>query len=297
MQKGLCLFLIAISILLYRLDAQTAIQRALPDPYYPQKPTGELKLNYYYDRTGRWVKFSDWIPFQRRKFTPRHLEDVYILYGGLPPSYQSHDIKERIYYLGRSLSYPFRHPSLSFCKIENEDQYHKYRLLLYMNIHKLIMRSFLRLGSQYDKRHLYFHDLDFADDLEISFLVARSYYRQALPFWESTVRYAKEAHQYPFELDLPTIESERFRIIKGELDFGRIIQRHLNRIEAKLAAVKEFLDREGRPRPVKKSIQKDIESLYEVPDFKPSPLGKPVLDPEWKEKPLFPPLVFPPPLQ
>ena len=248
----------------------------MPDPYYPQQPTGQLRLNYYYDRSGRWVKFSDWIPFQKYKFSPRSLEELYSLYG-LPNAYISSDLRENIYFLSQAMLYKFRHPSRSLCKIETEDEFHKYRLLMFMQINKLIMRMFMRLASSYDTRHLYFHDLDFADDLERSFLIARSYYYQALPFWKRSLAYAEEASQYPFSLDLPTIESTRFKMITGKVDFEAIIERHINKIETKIAALDEFLGEEGRPRPVKNAIQKDIENMYDE-NFRPSPLSPPSLE-------------------
>ncbi len=270
---------------LVELRAQSVVMRALPDPYYPQQPKGQLRLNYYYDRTGRWVKFSDWIPFQQRKWSPRHLEDFYELYG-LPHHYKTAEVKESIYFLVQALTHRFRHPRHALCKIENERQYHKYRLLMFMQINLLIMRMYLRLGSLYDKRHLYFHDLDFADDLEISFLIARTYYREAITYWKHAQKYADEANEYRFELDLPTIESTRFEIVTGELDYDRIIQRHLYKVEAKLGMTSDFLDQEGRPRPVKSVMQEDIEGMYDE-NFTSEPLDPPVLDPEWKETPLF----------
>ncbi len=249
---GLCLILF-VCTQIWSEDAK----RILPDPYYPQQPTGNLRLNYYYDRSGTWVKFSDWIPFQKYKYVPKHLEDFYELYG-LPNAYTEHHIKRNIYYLYEAMSHKFRHPSRSLCKIENEDEFHKYRLLFFMHINQLIMRSFMRLASQYDVVYLLDHDMDFADELETSFLIARSYYMQALPFWDEAVKYAQEASQYSFTLDLGGIESERYAIVRNELDYKRQIERHLNRLEEKLSVIKSFLDKEGRPKPVKKTIDKNF---------------------------------------
>lgn len=262
------------------------VSRILPDPYYPQKPEGELRLNYYYDRTGRWVKFSDWIPFQQKKYHPRFFEDYYELYG-LTQGYRVAELKENIYFLYVARSAPFRHPRNSLCKIETEQQYHKYRKLMFMQVNLMIMRMYLRLGSLFDKRHLYFHDLDFADDLEISFLIARTYYDEAEKYWKLAKKYAAEANEHRFEIDLPAIESTRFDIVTGELDFQRIIHRHRERVNAKLAVVDEFLDREGRPRPVKLRMLKDIQEIYDE-DFTSDPLEMPRLNEEWNEKPLFP---------
>jgi len=274
------LFLLCVSPLLGQLAT------ALPDPYYPQQPQGELRLNYYYDRTGRWVKFSDWIPFKQHKYEPRFLEDFYHLYG-LGHSYNVSELKESIYWLTQSLTHRFRHPRHALCSIRNEAEYHKYRNLMFMHINMLIMRMYLRLGSLYDKRHLYFHDLDFADDLEISFLIAATYYREARPYWKAAQRYAKVASEYTFHLDLPGLESEMHLIQTRKTDYDRIIDLHEERLKQKQIMTTTFLNREGRPRPVKTAIQRDLEKMYDE-KFRPDPLGPPVLDPEWKEEPLFP---------
>jgi len=267
----------------YYLFSETS---GLKDPYYPQQPTGELRLNYYYDRTGKWVKFSDWIPFKQKKFQPMFLEDYYLLYG-LQMGYNISELKENIYFLYLALNSKFRHPRNSLCKIQTEEEFHKYRLLMFMEINLLIMRMYLRLGSLYDKRHLYFHDLDVSDDLEVSFLIARTYYNESLKYWYKAKDYAKKASIYPFTLDLGNIESHRFEIFSNELDYERIIKRHLNRIETKLEIIAQFLNKEGRPRPVKQKMLDDIKQMYDN-EFIPDPLDQPLLNPHWKEKPFFP---------
>lgn len=261
------------------------VSRLIPDPRYPDRITGELKLNYYYDRTGRWVKFSDWIPFQQNKNTLRFAEDFYLA-NGLPHSYKTLEIKESIYLLVQALTHKFRHPRNALAQIRTEEEFHKYRLLFAMHVNLLLMRMHLRMGSLYDKRHLYFHDLDFADDLEVSFRVAKTRYMDARTYWQIATDYAKKASVYRFTIDLPTMESERFQIMTGDLDFGRIIDLHEARVDAKLEYVEAFLDQEGRPRPVKTAIQKDLEKMADE-NYRFDPLGPPVLDPEWKETPLY----------
>lgn len=267
------------------LWSRAPVSRMLPDPYYPQQPAGELRLNYYYDRTGRWVKFSDWIPFKQRKFVPIFFEDFYSLYG-LPSGYQPGDVKESIALLYAAMGSKFRHPRQALCRINTEDEYHKYRLLMFMESNLIVMRMYLRLGSLYDAGSLKFHTLDMADDLEVSFLIARTYYTESQKYWAEALRYAKLADAYPFELDLPTIEGHRFEMVQGRLDFQRIIDRHLARIEAKLDTTAAFLEQEGRPRPVKKAMIDEVSKIYD-PTFPAEPLAPPALHEEWKEKPLF----------
>ncbi|MCS7204995.1 MAG: hypothetical protein NZ853_04810 [Leptospiraceae bacterium] len=279
-------FLIVILFFLIITNELSSETYGLKDPYYPQHPSGELRLNYYYDRSGRWVKFSDWIPNHQKKFQPLFLEDFYLLYG-LKIGYNVPELKEAIYYLYLALSSKFRHPRNALCKIQNEEEYHKYRLLMFMEIHLLLTRMYLRLGSLYDKRHLYFHDLDVADDLEVSFLIARTYYNEALKFWQKAKEYAENASAYVFTLDLGLIETHRYEIIHKQLDFERIIKRHLNRVETKLEIIAQFLNQEGRPRPIKQKMLDEVKGMYDQ-DFSYEPLTEPTLNPHWKEEPFFP---------
>ncbi|MBI3396342.1 MAG: hypothetical protein HY042_10945, partial [Spirochaetia bacterium] len=126
-----------------------------------------------------------------------------------------------------------------------------------------------------------------ADDLEVSFLIARTYYNEARQYWDEAKKYAEEADQHKFELDLPAIETERYQIRTGKLNFDRIISLHVDRVESKLALTKEFLDEEGRPRPVKVKMLEDIEKMYDE-KFPVDPLEKPQLNPHWNQKDLFP---------
>ena len=131
--------IIRIMLIALLAGAQGALQaapvaRRLPDPYYPQKPEGELRLNYYYDRSGQWVKFSEWIPYQQKKFRYRFLEDYYRAFG-LPIGYNVPEIKENIYFLHTGLGARFRHPRNALTEIKTEAEYHKYRLLMHMHIH------------------------------------------------------------------------------------------------------------------------------------------------------------------
>ena len=115
------------------VDAQNARAIQVPTSLFPQTVKAEFRLNYYYDRSGRWTKFSDWIPFKQKKWNPRFLEDFYMLHG-LPMGYKPHDLKERIYLLHVALNTRFRHPRHALCKIETSQEYHKYRLLMFMKV-------------------------------------------------------------------------------------------------------------------------------------------------------------------
>ncbi len=48
-------------------------------------------------------------------------------------------------------------PSLeALIKIESEEEYSKYRNLMFMHINMLIMRDHMKIAARYDKRRIYF---------------------------------------------------------------------------------------------------------------------------------------------
>lgn len=200
----------------------------------------DLNFNYDYEKDGMRTKFSDWVPYKLHKFNPRFLEDYYELYG-LKLHYNENELRKDIYFLKIGLEQRFRHPNNALCRIKDEKTYYKYRLLVTMHLNLQIMRSYMRIASQYDKRHVYFQNLDFAHDLKKSFNLAEGFYKEAIPYWKKAEGYAKKADEIKEEVDLGTIESERFEIATGKLNFEKIINDHLSRLEKKQKQVEEYL--------------------------------------------------------
>lgn len=200
----------------------------------------EIRLDYYYDQSEMYTKFSDWIPKQLHQWHPEYVEDFFLLYS-LKAIYGEEELRRNIYFLKTALERRFRHPSQALCKIETKEEYHKYRLLIFMHLNLHIMRSYLKIGAQYDKRHLYFYNLDFADELQESFDIAEAFYKHAIPYWKTAKSLALQAGRYGFELDLGLLETIRYDIERGELDYDKIIQNHLERLAQKQKTVADFL--------------------------------------------------------
>ncbi len=200
-----------------------------------------LRLDYYYDQSGLYTKFSDWIPKKLHQWEPRYVEDFFLLYS-LKQHYQEDKLRRNIYYLQQALRRRFRHPSQALTKITNQKEYHKYRLLIFMHINLKIMRSYLRIGSLFDKRNLYFYNLDFADELKDSFKIANFFYKKAMPYWKKARQYAKQASTYPFEIGMDTLESIRYEIMTREIDFTRYINQKIAKLEKKNERVNSFLE-------------------------------------------------------
>ena len=172
----------------------------------------------------KYAPFSDYIPLVRLHYqtVPHHLEDYYLLYG-LKQYYNENTLMKNIDRLKSALNSKFRHPSMALVKVESEKEYLKYRNLMFMHINLLIMRNYLSIASRYDKRKLYFYNNDFAKDISESLNIADKHYADALPYWTSAKEYAKKASNVQINTDLGFMESERFSIMMGELDFGKII--------------------------------------------------------------------------
>ena len=200
----------------------------------------DLNYNYDYEMGGVKTKFSEWVPYKLHKWNPKFLEDYYELYG-LKLHYGENELRKDISFLKIGLESRFRHPNNALCKVKNEKEYHKYRLLLTMHINLQIMRAYMRIASLYDKRHVYFQNLDYAHDLKKSFKLAEGFYKEAIPYWKKAEEYAKKANEIKDEIDLGTMESERFEINNGKLNFGNIINDHLARLAKKQETVEEYL--------------------------------------------------------
>jgi hypothetical protein len=209
---------------------------------YPVESDFMLNLNhdYEYEKNGLKTKFSDWVPYKLHKWNPKFLEDYYELYG-LKLHYNENELRKNIYFLKIGLQSRFRHPRNALCPIKDEEYYYKYRLLLTMHLNLQIMRSYMRLASLYDKRHLYFQNLDFAHELKNSFKLAEGFYKEAIPYWEKARENAFKAERIKKEVDLGTLESTRYEITAGKLNFQEIIGDHLRRLDKKQKSVEAYL--------------------------------------------------------
>jgi len=104
-----------------------------------------------------------------------------------------------------------------------------------MHINLLIMRSYMRIASRYDKQKIYFYSSEFAKEINESLDTADKLYNEAVPYWNKARDYAEKASDIRLTTDLGFIETERFSIVRGELDFGNIIEKHLDNIRKKRA--------------------------------------------------------------
>jgi hypothetical protein len=193
---------------------------------------GEDYQYQYFTEEKKYTPFSDYIPRSRLhyKTVPHFLEDYYLLYT-MRQHYNENTLRKNIERLKTALQCKFRHPSQALTRIDSEEEYLKYRNLMFMHINMLLLRDHLKIAARYDMRRVKFYHRDFADDIRKSLDIAEQYYRDALPYWEQARLYASRASEIRITTDLGTIESQRYSIVTGATDFGKIIAGHLEKIE------------------------------------------------------------------
>ncbi len=195
-----------------------------------------------FSQKNEYLPFSDYIPRVRLHYytVPHYLEDYYLLFG-MKLYYDESSLRKNIEMLKTSLNSKFRHPSQALVVVDTEQEYLKYRKLMFMHINIMIMRNYLKIGSKYDRIKVRFHDAPFAKENIDSINTAIKLYNDAIPYWEEAKKHAESASEIKITTKLSNIESERFRIVRGELDFKKIIDNHIASSERKKKELQKYL--------------------------------------------------------
>lgn len=197
----------------------------------------DYQYQYFAGEKDKYVPFSDWIPqYRKHVYTvPHFLEDYYLLYG-MKLYYDENSLQRNIEVLKTALQCHFRHPSNALVKVQSEEEYTKYRNLMFMHINMLLCRNYRMIGVRFDKQHIYFYDDSYAEDLLKSLDMAKDIYNEAIPYWLEAKKYAERASQIKITTDLGNIESERFSIMNGDTDMEKFIKRDIDNIEKEIKA-------------------------------------------------------------
>ena len=153
------------------------------------------------------------------------------------------DIAENIHWLETALRADFANPLHALARIENEGEWAKYRDLftLHLNL-KLTELYFLWAGGYY-KFNAYFYNYPWKEQNLASLEKSEVLLKQALVYWDEAVRYADLAGNYRWIYleEQQFWEDELFRIQNDELNYERIINKHLTRL-AEVRADFEAMD-------------------------------------------------------
>ncbi len=169
-----------------------------------------------------------------------YAEEFYLYVMNL---YQVNPSLERnIRFMQWALQAPFDNPVRSLARIETQNDFTRYKTLFRMHVNLLIIDSYLQLARRFDKQHVYFFNLWYAESLKESFQIARYYYQISLNYWDEVKKISQAGGELPGRIDLDEWEDELSRIQNGELDYGVIISSHLEKLDARIRTVDDYLN-------------------------------------------------------
>jgi hypothetical protein len=153
-------------------------------------------------------------------------------------------LERNIRFMQWALKAPFDNPVRSLAKIETENDFKRYKTLFKLHVNLLIIDSYLQLARRFDKEHIYFFNLWYAEELKESFTIARYYYETALIYWDEVKRYTDIASEIPGSISIDQWEDDLWLIQEGELDYKAIIDEHLDKLDTKQQVVENYLSTE-----------------------------------------------------
>jgi hypothetical protein len=185
--------------------------------------------------------FAILILFSQEKsaaYMVKYKEDFYRLYH---VHYQQtpDDCIENIYWLEKAVQADFANPLYAYVKIQNESEWEKYRYLFQMHLNLKLIEQHLRLGRIYDKKVAYFYDAPWKDEYLRNLEKAKSCYEICYTYWNEASVWAEKANDVKFKFlnmaNLQNWEDERERISLGKLDYKKILDRELSRLNKVIA--------------------------------------------------------------
>lgn len=142
------------------------------------------------------------------------------------------DFEENIWYLERALSRPFVNPLNAMARIDNKQEWQRYRYLFYLHVNLEMVKQYRLWAAEYDKRVAYFYNQPWKEQNLESLEIAQHYYETALYYWDRALLWwaRLEETNYLHLEEVQYWEDERYRIGSGDLDYGDIIQDDLERL-------------------------------------------------------------------
>ncbi|MFW6363342.1 MAG: hypothetical protein ACOC0D_05805 [Spirochaeta sp.] len=143
-------------------------------------------------------------------------------------------IAENIHWLEQALRADFVNPLNAMAVIQNETEWERYRHLFTLHLNLKLIEQYLAWGNRFNKREAYFFNAPFSRQNLESLEKAETLFRYALVYWEEALKETERIDELPRWIHLEEIqrwEDDYYRIVSGELDYGAIIGRHLDRLE------------------------------------------------------------------
>lgn len=173
-------------------------------------------------------------PENAHAYMVKYKEDWYKLYHVHYQQYPD-DCMENIYWLEKAAQADFCNPQFADFKIESEKEWEKYRYLFQMHINLKLIEQHLRLGRTYDKKCIYFYDAPWKDEYLRNMEKALSCYKAGLYYWQEAKVWCEKSSNASFNFLTITAkqnwEDERERIISGQLNYEKMLNREISRLE------------------------------------------------------------------
>lgn len=164
----------------------------------------------------------------------KYVEGFYKLYTESFYQYP-HDVNRNIFYLKCALGADFSNPLYAIAEIKTEDEWDKYRYLMYTHINLKLVDLFLQLAKGLDKQEALFYNAPWKEFNIKSLNEAELYYLEAKKHWVDALEWsslaANEKYMFLFIEEMYYFEDESYMIQSGELDYNKIIDKHLNRLD------------------------------------------------------------------
>lgn len=170
-------------------------------------------------------------------------EDYYKLYH-IHYLEQPDDCMENIYWLEKAVKADFCNPQYVGFRIKNEKQWEKYRYLFMMHINLKLIEQHIRLGRIYDKFEIYFYDAPHKDQYLRNLEKCLSCYKAGLYYWQEAKLWCEKANASTFNFlfitEKQAWEDERERIVNGKLDYEKMLNREIKRVEKNIEQLNQM---------------------------------------------------------
>ena len=185
--------------------------------------------------------FMYFVPQDSHAYMVKYKEDWYKLFHVHYQQYPD-DCMENIYWLEKAVKADFCNPLYIDFKVETEKQWEKYRYLFQMHINLKLIEQHLRLGRTYDKKCIYFYDAPWKDEYLRNMEKALSCYKAGLYYWKEAKIWCEKANGSSFNFLYITAkqnwEDERERIKNGNLNYEKMLNREIARLEKNISELK-----------------------------------------------------------
>ena len=187
------------------------------------------------------------VPTKPSAYMVKYKEDYYRLFHVHYQQFPD-DCMENIYWLEKAVEADFANPLYANAKIETEKDWEKYKFLFQMHINLKLIEQHQRLGRIYDKQVAHFYDAPWKDAYVENLKKALSCYQAGLYYWTEAKLWAEKANvnkfRFLFLTDIQNWEDERERIANGSLNYEKILNRDIERVQKVIADFESMKSKE-----------------------------------------------------